>query len=115
MYQGELLLASGNNFGCTNHAVFSIAQRLSADRKSMHRDYSIEAQKLFNYDGEFKVDDKVDGVIRLEFDNQEAIRYFTGIIVYLSMGLMKIRLDSELSENNIEQFLKTNERYEFSR
>lgn len=115
MFNGELIIANENNLACTNSAVFSVTQKLSTDRKSMSRTCFIEAQKLFVYDGSFADGDRVEGILRLEVDDKQDTKYFTGILLSLNMGLAKIRLDGELKDDNIEQFLKQIERYEFIR
>lgn len=115
MYKGELIIASGDNLACTNHAVFSIAQKLVADRSSMSRVCNIEGQKLYFYEGEIKPGDAVQGIIRLEIGEKEEVKYFTGIMLSLNLGLAKIQLDGELQDENVQNFLNKIERYEFSR
>lgn len=115
MFQGEVIIANKDNLACTNHAVFSIQQKLASDRKSMTRICFIELQRLFIYDGGFNENDRVEGIIRLEVGDKQDTKYFTGIMLSLNMGLAKIRLDGELQNSNVEQFLKQIERYEFIR
>lgn len=115
MYKAEIILANGNNLAVTNHGVFSVSQEMAKDKKSMKRICFLEAQKLFIYDGIFNNDDKVEGIVRIEVGETQELKYFTGIMLSLNMGLAKIRLNGELKDENIEQFLKKIERYEFSR